>query len=249
MDPVPITKKLIAFGSKQIYLWDHPLSHANPHWCSYSPKFTIALTRTPTLSPYHARFLVPLNFSKYDLRDYLYHAYNVKCHNIRSYVRMMPVRDAEDTPRHFFREESKKYMTVEMETPFVWPKEPENYEEWGQTEARQQARDMRKDNGTPNKADRLRGYNVLRDQAKKLLGSEETKKGKAAGKAVEKEQDMEKVSEAKADRVVKKARKRHGRGEAKADYSHLLKRWEEQRTPMVTGRPSAWEARGLVEDE
>jgi large subunit ribosomal protein L23 len=171
---------------------------------------------------------------------------------------MMPVRDAEDTPRHFFREESKKYMTVEMETPFVWPKEPESYEEWGQTEARQQAKDMRKDNGTPNKADRLRGYNVLRDQAKNLLGLEEIKKAKgeraarkgkvaekgtenekAAGKAVEKEQDVETVNDAKAEKVVKKARKRHGRGEEKADYSHLLKRWEEQRTPMVTGRPSA----------
>ena len=89
------------------------------------------MVRAPGLSPYHARFLVPLDFSKYDLRDYLYHAYNVKCFNIRSYVKQMPVRDTNQKPRSWFRADSEKYMTVEMEQPFVWPALPENLKPWG----------------------------------------------------------------------------------------------------------------------
>ncbi|KAJ5020291.1 hypothetical protein J3E73DRAFT_395636 [Bipolaris maydis] len=139
MDAVPISKKLIAFGSKKIYL----------------PKFTVALVRTPKLSPYHARFLVPLDFSKYDLRDYLYHAYNVKCFNIRSYVKQMPVRDTREQPRHWFRPESQKYMTVEMEQPFVWPEIPD-LEPWGQREKQ-------------NNNDKREAARKLREQAKKLL--------------------------------------------------------------------------------
>jgi large subunit ribosomal protein L23 len=61
------------------------------------------MVRTPGLSPYHARFLVPLDFSKYDLRDYLYHAYNVKSFNIRSYLKHMPVRDTNANQRSWFR--------------------------------------------------------------------------------------------------------------------------------------------------
>ncbi|KAF2706847.1 hypothetical protein K504DRAFT_412452 [Pleomassaria siparia CBS 279.74] len=110
-----IAKKVIGFGSKRILF----------------PKFTVALMRTPSLSPYHAKFEVPLNFSKFDIKDYLYHAYNVKCFNIRSYVKLQPVRDTHYQPRHWFRPESKKYMTVEMEKPFVWPADPEDWEPWG----------------------------------------------------------------------------------------------------------------------
>jgi large subunit ribosomal protein L23 len=97
--------------------------------------------RTHKLSPYHARFLVPLDFSKYDLRDYLYHAYNVRCFNIRSYVKQMPVRDTREQPRHWFREDSKKYMTVEMEQPFVWPELPD-LRPWGKEERKKEIQDV-----------------------------------------------------------------------------------------------------------
>jgi large subunit ribosomal protein L23 len=97
---------------------------------SLSPKFTVALIRTPRLSPYHAKFLVPLSFSKFDLRDYLYHAYNVRALSIRSYIHQQPVRDHTSAPRSFFRPDAKKYMTIEMDKPFVWPAEPESWDKW-----------------------------------------------------------------------------------------------------------------------
>ncbi|OAL50661.1 hypothetical protein IQ07DRAFT_621385 [Pyrenochaeta sp. DS3sAY3a] len=152
MDAIPITKKLIAFGSKKIYL----------------PKFTVALVRTPGLSPYHARFLVPLDFSKYDLRDYLYHAYNVRCFNIRSYVKQMPVRDTREQPRHFFRPDSKKYMTVEMEQPFVWP-EVESLEPWSQKERKEEVDRATETNAVPT-AEEVRSHaRTVRNRVKKLL--------------------------------------------------------------------------------
>jgi len=98
-----------------------------------SPKFTIALLRPPpNLSPYHARFLVPLDLGKLDLRDYLFHAYNIQATNIRSYVEQQKVRVQYQTGgRRWRRPRAKKYMTVEMDKPFVWPAEPENWEAWG----------------------------------------------------------------------------------------------------------------------
>ncbi|RMZ69123.1 ribosomal [Pyrenophora seminiperda CCB06] len=147
--------KLIAFGSKKIYL----------------PKFTVALVRTPRLSPYHARFLVPLDFSKYDLRDYLYHAYSVKCFNIRSYVKQMPVRDTREQPRHWFRPDSQKYMTVELEQPFVWPKTP-NLEPWGQQERQRELREAVVVNGAGGASEARKAAWALRDQVKKLLNKQ-----------------------------------------------------------------------------
>jgi large subunit ribosomal protein L23 len=134
----------------------------------FSPKFTVALLRTPDLSPYHARFLVPLDFSKYDLRDYLYHAYNVKCFNIRSYVKQMPVRDTREQPRHWFRAESKKYMTVELEQPFVWPEVPD-LEPWGQKEKQKEVEEAAKVNGAGDSNDARNAARTLREQVKKLL--------------------------------------------------------------------------------
>ncbi|KAF2002945.1 hypothetical protein P154DRAFT_461974 [Amniculicola lignicola CBS 123094] len=112
------TSKLLRFGNKQIAL----------------PKFTLALIRTRHLSPYHARFQVPLNFTKYDIRDYLFHAYDIRCSNIRSFIKYSPVRDVHQAPHQFFRDADRKYMTVEMDKPFVWPEAPEDWSPWGKEE-------------------------------------------------------------------------------------------------------------------
>lgn len=163
MDAVPISKKLIAFGSKKIYL----------------PKFTVAMVRTPGLSPYHARFLVPLDFSKYDLRDYLYHAYNVKCFNIRSYVKQMPVRDLQSKQRSWFRADSEKYMTVEMEQPFVWPALPEDVKPWGIGEYAKQVKENADKSGQIETVDLKREKaKSLREQVKALLMKKDTSKSK-----------------------------------------------------------------------
>jgi large subunit ribosomal protein L23 len=128
--------------------------------------------RTPDLSPYHAKFRVPLNFSKYDLRDYLYHAYNVKVHSIRSLVRQMPVRDTVAQPRHWFRPESEKYMTVEMEKPFVWPEAPESWEPWGRKERDASVLSSRAFQGVQSPRDQRVDARTLRHQALSLLNTE-----------------------------------------------------------------------------
>ena|SRR5690242_624649 len=137
------------------------------------PKFTVAMVRTPGLSPYHARFLVPLDFSKYDLRDYLYHAYNVKCFNIRSYVKQMPIRDTTAQPRHWFRPESQKYMTVEMEEPFVWPALPENTEPWGIGKSKSELEMAAEANGIVTMEQKRQKAKSLREQVKALLTKKE----------------------------------------------------------------------------
>jgi large subunit ribosomal protein L23 len=145
---------------------------ANDVLTGSSPKFTIALKRSRHLSPYHARFLVPLDFSKYDLRDYLYHAYNVKCFNIRSYVKQMAVRDTREQQRHFFRPDSKKYMTVEMEEPFVWPELP-NLEPWGITERKKEEKEALSNNGVVDKKEQRDSARTLRKQVQMLFKKKE----------------------------------------------------------------------------
>jgi large subunit ribosomal protein L23 len=139
----------------------------------FRPKFTIAMVRTPGLSPYHARFLVPLDFSKYDLRDYLYHAYNVKCFNIRSYVKQMPIRDTVQQPRHWFRPDSKKYMTVEMEQPFVWPELPEDKSAWGIGKMKSEIAQAAEVNGLVTMEQKRQKAKSLREQVKALLMKKE----------------------------------------------------------------------------
>lgn len=81
--------------------------------------------------PRHAKFQVPLWFSKLDLRDYLWHAYGVESYSARSYVKLTPVRPLEGhAPRRWHRKKSRKFITVELARPFVWPKEPQDLSEW-----------------------------------------------------------------------------------------------------------------------
>ncbi|KAF2637095.1 hypothetical protein P280DRAFT_472612 [Massarina eburnea CBS 473.64] len=200
-----VTKKVIAFGSKQVFL----------------PKFTIALVRTPNLSPYHARFLVPLNFSKYDLRDYLYHAYSIKTHNIRSFVKQMPVRDTIQLPRHWFREQSKKYMTVEMEQPFVWPEDPKSWEPWGKDENDDRIKEAMRMYGSRTMSDKRKEAEGIREQARAFLRGD-----------VEGGWDLEGKTKAKGEGETEAKKEFVGKGDGKT----LLQRWEEKRTPVMLGR-------------
>jgi large subunit ribosomal protein L23 len=181
----------------------------------HSPKFTISLIRTPSLSPYHARFLVPLNFSKYDLRDYLYHAYSVEIFNIRSFVKLGHVRDTKDLPRHWFREPSKKYMTVEMTKPFLWPEDPESFEPWGKKQSEESVMDTMRYNGAGTEAERRQVTLNLRAQALRLLGGKGERMVKGAKKDAE-------------EAVVKDMKDKKKKT--------LLQVWEETRSPEMLGR-------------
>ncbi|KAF2761667.1 hypothetical protein EJ05DRAFT_179799 [Pseudovirgaria hyperparasitica] len=94
----------------------------------YMPSFTIQLIYQE--NPNEAKFHVPLNFSKMDLHDYLYHAYGLKVKNIRSWV-TNGYATKEKRPSTSFDllyakawrwVEGKKYMIVELHEPFIWPK-------------------------------------------------------------------------------------------------------------------------------
>lgn len=75
---------------------------------------------------------MPLHLNKLDMRDYLWHAYGVKCANIRSFVQQQKVRQDDPNskrpmPRRWYRGPAIKKMTVEMDKPFVWPDEPKDW--------------------------------------------------------------------------------------------------------------------------
>ena len=83
--------------------------------------------------PTFASFIVPLSLNKLDLRDYLYNVYGISVRGVRSYIQMQKLRQDKPgekypRPRKWFRPRSIKKMMVEMEQPFVWPAEPENYD-------------------------------------------------------------------------------------------------------------------------
>ncbi|KAL1629873.1 mitochondrial 54S ribosomal protein YmL41 [Neofusicoccum ribis] len=148
----------------------------------YLPDFALTLLRTPFLPPTFAKFLVPLNFNKLDLRDYLWHAYGVRCTNIRSFVQQQKMRQDDHSrkrpmPRRWYRGPAIKKMTVEMDKPFVWPEEPEDWTEYSRDlyreankyqEAEQQK--MLPDHIYEGPEDR----ETLREQAERLRNGEES---------------------------------------------------------------------------
>lgn len=156
---------------------------------SVRPDVNIALLRTPGLPANNAKFNVPLWFSKLDLRDYLFHVYNVEVVSVRSYVkqsRVSPGRPGMDRPSmsRWHRPRPTKFMTVELVRPFVWPEEPEDgYKDWNRKEladSDEWQKEINEHHGTlkdtiVNKERRER----MREQAKALL------EGKAKWKAPE----------------------------------------------------------------
>ena len=124
-----------------------------------------------------AEFIVPLNLNKLDIRDYLFNLYNVRALGVRSYVQQqkMSMRP-KATSRQFYRPRAIKKMFVELESPFVWPKEPENFEEWDKktfeaAQEDQKASQEVLDPETKKKPSKER--DSIKEQAKALLAGEE----------------------------------------------------------------------------
>ncbi|KAH7028342.1 hypothetical protein B0J12DRAFT_584289 [Macrophomina phaseolina] len=145
------------------------------------PDFTLTLLRTPFLPPTFAKFLVPLHLNKLDMRDYLWHAYGIKCTNVRSFVQQQKIRQDDPTrkramPRRWYRGPAIKKMTVEMERPFVWPEEPEDWSPYGrdlyrsaEKHAEDEQRRMMPDAVYEGPQDK----ETLREQAERLRRGEE----------------------------------------------------------------------------
>ncbi|KAK6462128.1 hypothetical protein DFJ63DRAFT_318982 [Scheffersomyces coipomensis] len=93
----------------------------------YFPAGRICLIKpSAKYSPYQARFLVPKSMNKMDLRDYLWHLYGLRALNITVQLTHAKYRRGRfDYSRH--RSPQFKFMTIEMEEPFVWPEFSEEF--------------------------------------------------------------------------------------------------------------------------
>ncbi|CCD22579.1 mitochondrial 54S ribosomal protein uL23m NDAI_0A04220 [Naumovozyma dairenensis CBS 421] len=89
----------------------------------YFPKARVILLRPNAKhTPYQAKFIVPKSFNKLDLRDYLYHIYGLRAMNITT--QLLPgTYSTVGRMGSRFRGPQIKKMTIDMEEPFVWPKE------------------------------------------------------------------------------------------------------------------------------
>lgn len=74
-----------------------------------------------------ATFEVPLTFNKFDLRDYLYHVYNVEITSVRSFINQKRLEQRNMGDKFtgpWYRPRSQKLMIVDLVKPFVWPERP-----------------------------------------------------------------------------------------------------------------------------
>ncbi|EHL00218.1 Ribosomal proteins S24e, L23 and L15e [Glarea lozoyensis ATCC 20868] len=147
----------------------------------YLPNFEITLIRNPKLPPTFAAFIVPLNFNKLDLRDYLWNGYGVSVRGVRSFIQMQKVRQDKPNakrpaPRRWFRPRSIKKMMVEMDKPFAWPQEPEDFSPWDK-ERYDAIKQMQEDSRETQKLDYVTKPTAERksiaEQAKELLEGDE----------------------------------------------------------------------------
>jgi len=98
----------------------------------YLPNFEIVLHRNEKLEPYLAVFKVPLNFSKFDLRDYLWNLYGVETLSVRSAVYAGKIKRTILRTRRgdsyvasaggFRRTSATKKMIVQLAKPFRFPR-------------------------------------------------------------------------------------------------------------------------------
>ncbi|KAI9709566.1 MAG: hypothetical protein M1820_003326 [Bogoriella megaspora] len=152
-------------GSKQVFL----------------PNFRLTLLRTPNLPPTHAAFITPLSFNKLDIRDYLFHAYGITCFRIRSYVHQHRVRQGKPravAPKRgqWFRPRATKRITVEMDKPFVWPDEPEDFTPWSKktNDAAQEAQKQAQESHTAKaQMQPAEDRDTVAEQARRLLEGKE----------------------------------------------------------------------------
>lgn len=130
--PVPIKHRSHSdmIARRNLLRYADEVAEGRPHFKVgqneiYLPKARISLLRPNAKhSPYQAKFLVPRNFNKLDLRDYLWHIYGLRALNIT--VQLLHAkweRGIRDLGR--YRGTQYKKMTIDMEEPFIWPELPE----------------------------------------------------------------------------------------------------------------------------
>lgn len=87
------------------------------------PNHVITFIRPkPNQPANHATFVVPVRFNKLDLRDYLFHVYNVRVKGVRSFINHIPVAGTPST--RWSRGKPQKMMIADLVQPFHWPEPP-----------------------------------------------------------------------------------------------------------------------------
>ena len=133
--PVPRKFKVPSeeISRKSLEAHQEAISMGEPHFRVgekqiYFPKARVILLRPNAKhTPYQAKFLVPRNFNKFDLRDYLWNVYGLRALNVTTQLMWAKwKRGAYDYSR--YRGPQYKKMTIDMEEPFVWPVLPEGLE-------------------------------------------------------------------------------------------------------------------------
>lgn len=136
----------------------------------------------------------------------------------------MPVRDTREQPRHWFRPDSKKYMTVEMEEPFVWPEVPD-LEPWGQKERKKETKDAARANGAFGASEARDAARKLRDQVRMLLHKEEPLVDDAIEKKKAQGLDLSPAEQEKEEKRLAR--------EKELEKISRLTLWEDKRTEKV----------------
>ncbi|KAK3353066.1 hypothetical protein B0T25DRAFT_590766 [Lasiosphaeria hispida] len=98
-------KALRPIGGKQIFLPEHIIKMVRPK---------------DNQPPNLATFSVPLTFNKFDIRDYLFHVYNVEVTAVRSFVNQRRLQK-KFRIHAWYRPQAGKMMIAELVKPFVWP--------------------------------------------------------------------------------------------------------------------------------
>lgn len=104
---------------------------------------------------------------------------------VRSSVKQSPVERKKNGVGAAFRPPARKFMTVELTRPFVWPEVPEDKEPWNHRlfKARQQAQEQQQEDTQRQQQGKLKypseekpsaERRALRERAEKLLKGEAT---------------------------------------------------------------------------
>ncbi|TGJ79269.1 hypothetical protein E0Z10_g9497 [Xylaria hypoxylon] len=124
--------------------------------------------------PTFATFKVPLTFNKFDLRDYLLHAYKTPVLTVRSQLRQQRIRQSKIHGR-IYRPPPIKTMTVQLTKPFGWPRVPTDIKPWKKDSVAKANAQEKKNYVYRTRIEKL-GKMPLRDEMKETEGRKEMKK-------------------------------------------------------------------------
>ncbi|KAF2971094.1 hypothetical protein GQX73_g2428 [Xylaria multiplex] len=151
--------KTFRTGNKQVFLPSHMVTFLAPR-----------ANQPPTF----ATFKVPLTFNKFDLRDYLLHAYKTPVLGVRSQLRQQRVRKS-PTHGRIYRPPPIKTMTVQLTQPFVWPRLPTDTKPWRKPSSAK-AMEQEKSRYAYIAGVQKLGRMPLRDEMKESQGRKDLKK-------------------------------------------------------------------------